>query len=45
VPLSVRLAAAAAGMTAFFMFKRSVLAGVLVGMLGILVGVWAVQAP
>jgi hypothetical protein len=45
VPLSVRLAAAAAGMTAFFVLKRSVLAGVLVGMLGILVGVWAVPVP
>jgi branched-subunit amino acid transport protein AzlD len=45
VPLSVRLAAAAAGMTAFFVLKRSVLAGVLVGMLGILVGVWAVPGP
>jgi hypothetical protein len=45
VPLSVRLAAAAAGMTAFFVLRRSVLAGVLVGMLGILVGVWAVPVP
>jgi Branched-chain amino acid transport protein (AzlD) len=42
VPLSVRLTAAAAGMAAFFLLKRSVLAGVVVGTLGILVGVWAV---
>ena len=39
VPLSVRLGAAAAGMAAFFMVRRSVFAGVLVGMLGILIGV------
>ena len=42
VPLSVRLTAAGAGMAAFFVLKRSVLAGVIVGTLGILVGVWAV---
>jgi hypothetical protein len=42
VPLSVRLTAAAAGMAAFFLLRRSVLAGVVVGTLGILVGVWAV---
>ena len=41
VPLSVRLTAAAAGMAAFFLLKRSVLAGVIVGTLGIIVGVWA----
>ena len=42
VSLTIRLTAAAAGMAAFFLLKRSVLAGVVVGMLGILVGVWAV---
>ncbi len=42
VSLTVRLTAAAAGMAAFFLLKRSVLAGVVVGTLGILVGVWAV---
>jgi Branched-chain amino acid transport protein (AzlD) len=42
VPLSVRLTAAVAGMAAFFLLRRSVLAGVIVGTLGILVGVWAV---
>jgi hypothetical protein len=42
VPLSVRLTAAAAGMVAFFLMRGSVLAGVVVGTLGILVGVWAV---
>jgi branched-subunit amino acid transport protein len=41
VPLEARLAAAAAGMTAFFVLKRSVLAGVVVGTLGILAGAWA----
>jgi branched-subunit amino acid transport protein AzlD len=42
VSLTIRLTAAAAGMAAFFLLKRSVLAGVVVGTLGILVGVWAV---
>jgi branched-subunit amino acid transport protein AzlD len=42
VSLTVRLSAAAAGMAAFFLLKRSVLAGVVVGTLGILVGVWTV---
>ena len=41
VPLSVRLTAAAAGMAAFFLLKCSVLAGVIVGTSGILVGAWA----
>ncbi len=41
VPLTVRLLAAAAGMAAFFLMRGSVLAGVVVGTLGILVGVWA----
>jgi hypothetical protein len=40
VPLAVRLAAAAAGMAAFFLLRGSVLAGVVAGMLAILVGVW-----
>ncbi len=40
VPLSIRLAAAGAGMAAFFLLRHSVLAGVLVGMLGILFGAW-----
>jgi branched-subunit amino acid transport protein len=42
VSLTIRLTAAAAGMAAFFLLKRSVLAGVVVGTLGILVGVWVV---
>ncbi len=41
VPLAARLLAAAAGMAAFFVMRGSVLAGVVVGTLGILVGVWA----
>jgi hypothetical protein len=41
VPLTVRLAAAAAGMAAFFVLRRSVFAGVVTGTLAILVGVWA----
>jgi hypothetical protein len=41
VPLPVRLAAAVAGMAAFFLLRQSVLAGVLVGTLGVLVGAWA----
>jgi hypothetical protein len=41
VPLAVRLAAAAAGMAAFFVMRRSVFAGVVTGTLAILVGVWA----
>ena len=41
VPLAVRLAAAAAGMAAFFLLRRSVFAGVVTGTLAILVGVWA----
>ena len=41
VPLTVRLAAAATGMAAFFLLRRSVLAGVVVGTSGILVGAWA----
>jgi len=40
VPLTVRLAAAAAGMAAFFLLRRSVFAGVVVGTLGVLVGAW-----
>ena len=41
VPLAVRLAAAAAGMAAFFAMRRSVFAGVITGTLAVLVGVWA----
>ena len=41
VPLTVRLAAAAAGMAAFFLLRRSVFAGVVTGTLAVLVGVWA----
>jgi hypothetical protein len=41
VPLAVRLAAAAAGMAAYFLLRRSVLAGVVTGTLAILLGVWA----
>jgi hypothetical protein len=40
VPLSVRLAAAAAGMAAFFAMRRSVFAGVVTGMLAVLAGMW-----
>jgi len=40
VPLAVRLAAAAAGMAAFFLMRRSVFAGVVTGMLAVLAGVW-----
>jgi hypothetical protein len=40
VPLTVRLAAAAAGMAAFFLLRRSVFAGVVTGTLAVLVGVW-----
>jgi hypothetical protein len=41
VPLTVRLAAAAAGMAAFFLLRRSVFAGVVAGTLAVLIGVWA----
>jgi hypothetical protein len=41
VSLTIRLTAAAAGMAAFFLLRRSVLAGVVVGTSGILVGAWA----
>jgi Branched-chain amino acid transport protein (AzlD) len=41
VPLAVRLAAAAAGMAAFFVMRRSVFAGVVTGMLAVLTGMWA----
>jgi Branched-chain amino acid transport protein (AzlD) len=41
VPLAVRLAAAAAGMAAFFLMRRSVFAGVVTGMLAVLTGMWA----
>ena len=38
--LAVKLAAAAAGMAAFFLMRRSVFAGVAAGVLAILVGMW-----
>jgi len=41
VPLAVRLAAAAAGMAAFFLMRRSMFAGVVTGMLAVLTGMWA----
>ena len=41
VPLAVRLAAAAAGMAAFFLMQRSMFAGVVTGMLAVLTGMWA----
>jgi len=40
VPLPLRLAAAAAGMAAFFLMRRSVFAGVVTGMLAVLAGMW-----
>jgi hypothetical protein len=40
VPLTVRCGAAAAGMAAFLLMRGSVFAGVVVGTLGILAGVW-----
>ena len=39
-PLTVRLGAAAAGMAAFFLMRRSVFAGVVTGVLAVLVGLW-----
>jgi hypothetical protein len=39
-PLAVRLAAAAAGMAAFFLMRRSVFVGVTTGVLAVLVGLW-----
>jgi hypothetical protein len=41
VPLWVRLAAAALGIAAFFLMRRSVLAGLVTGVLAILAGIWA----
>jgi hypothetical protein len=41
VPLTLRLGAAAAGMAAYFLLRRSVFAGVVVGTLGIAIGEWA----
>jgi len=41
VPVAVRLAAAAAGMTAFFLLRRSVFAGVITGTLAVLAGALA----
>jgi Branched-chain amino acid transport protein (AzlD) len=40
VPLEIRLSAAAAGMAAFFLLRRSVFAGVVTGTLAVLAGVW-----
>ncbi len=41
-PLAVRLTAAAAGMAAFFLARRSVFAGVATGVLTVLAGMWVV---
>jgi Branched-chain amino acid transport protein (AzlD) len=41
VPLAVRLSAVAAGIAAFFLTRRSVLASLVTGVLAILGGVWA----
>ena len=41
VPLVVRLAAAAAGIAAFFVTRQSVFAGLATGVAAILAGIWA----
>jgi hypothetical protein len=41
VPLWVRLGAAALGIAAFFVVRRSVFAGLLTGVLAMLAGIWA----
>jgi hypothetical protein len=41
VPLSVRLGAVAAAITAFFLARRSVFAGLVTGVLAMLAGIWA----
>jgi hypothetical protein len=41
VPLSVRLAAAAAGIAAFFLMRRSVFASLATAVLAMLAGIWA----
>lgn len=41
VSLKVRLGAVAAGMAAYFLLRGSVFAGVIVGTLSILAGIWA----
>jgi Branched-chain amino acid transport protein (AzlD) len=41
VPLAVRLAAAAAGIAAFFLSRRSVLASLATGVAALLAGIWA----
>jgi hypothetical protein len=41
VPLAVRLAAAAAGVAAFFVMRQSVFAGLATGVTALLAGIWA----
>jgi hypothetical protein len=41
VPLGVRLAAAAAGIAAFFVMRQSVFAGLAAGVAALLAGIWA----
>jgi hypothetical protein len=41
VPLGVRLAAAAAGVAAFFVMRQSVFAGLATGVAALLAGIWA----
>ncbi len=41
VPLTVRLAAVAVGIAAFFVMRRSVFAGLVTGVAMILTGIWA----
>jgi hypothetical protein len=41
VPLAVRLAAAAAGVAAFFVMRQSVFAGLAAGVSALLAGIWA----
>jgi hypothetical protein len=41
VPLGVRLAAAAAGVAAFFLMRQSVFAGLATGVAALLAGIWA----
>lgn len=40
VPLAVRIAAAAAGLAAFFVMRRSVFAGLATGAAALLAGIW-----
>ena len=41
VPLAVRLAAAGAGLAAFFVMRQSVFAGLVAGVTALLAGIWA----